>query len=510
MIIPLPVGLAYDAEGHVVLDPDKQVQESIRLLFTMFRRTGSAVATVRAFRQQGLLFPHQRSGGHRHDQLVWSDLNRSRVVQALRNPRYTGAFVYGRYRSRQRPNGAGRQSRQVPPNEWLAVVHDAHPGYITWEDYEENLRRLRENAQSYGGDRRKSPPREGPALLQGLAICGICGARMTVRYRDRGKRLESRYVCQRQSTEDALPLCQAIPGDSINQVIGSLIVASVNPLALEVALSVQKELQSRLQEADQLRQAHVERARFEAEQAQRRYMRVDPDNRLVADSLEAEWNNKLRALEEAQKAYEKQRQADRHVLDPEQETKIYALASDFRALWESPRTSHRERKRMIRLLIEDVVLVKGAEITIRVRFKGGATESLTVPVPLSFWQMRKTSPEVLEEIDRLLDDHTYEEIAQIFNERGLLTRVGNSYKPVRIQRIQERYRLKSRNDRLREAGYLTVGETAQLLGVSAKTVQERRKRGLLKSVRVNDNPEYLYERPDVCVQATKALAKSAR
>jgi DNA invertase Pin-like site-specific DNA recombinase len=510
LIIPLPVGFAYDAGGHVVLDPDQQVQESIRILFATFRRTGSAMATVKAFRQQGLLFPHQRSGGHRHDQLVWSGLNRSRVVQALRNPRYTGTFVYGRFRSRQRPNSAGRYSRPVPPNEWLAVIHDAHPGYITWEDYEENLRRLRENAQAYGGERRKSPPREGPALLQGLAICGICGARMTVRYRDRGNRLESQYVCQRQSTENAVPLCQTIPGDSINQVISRLIVESVNPLALEVALSVQKELQSRLQEADRLRQAHVERAHFEAEQAQRRYMHVDPANRLVADSLEAGWNNKLRALEEAQKTYEKQRQADRRLLAPEQERKIYTLASDFRELRESPTTSHRDRKRMIRLLIEDVVLRKGSEIAIQVRFKGGATESLTVPVPLSAWQMRKTSPEVLEEIDRLLDSHTYEEIARIFNERGLLTRVGNSYQPVRIQRIQERYRLKSRNDRLREAGYLTVGETAQLLGVSAKTVQERRKRGLLKSVRVNDNPEYLYERPDVCVRATQALAKPAR
>jgi DNA invertase Pin-like site-specific DNA recombinase len=495
LIIPLPVGFAYDAEGHVVLDPDQQVQESVRLMFTTFRRTGSAMATVKSFRQQGLLYPHQPSGGHRHDQLVWSDLNRSRVVHALRNPRYTGTFVYGRFRSRQRPNAAGRYSRPVPRNEWLAVVHDAHPGYITWEDYEENLQRLRENAQAHGGERRKSPPREGPALLQGLAICGICGARMTVRYRDRGKRLESLYVCQRQSTEKGLPLCQAIPGDSVNQVISRLIVESVNPLALEVALSVQKELQSRLQEADRLRQAHVVRARFEAEQAQRRYMHVDPAHRLVADSLEAEWNNKLRALEEAQKTYEKQRQSDRRLLDSEQERKIYALASDFRELWESPTTSHRERKRMIRLMIEDVVLVKSAEIAIQVRFKGGASESLAVPVPLSAWQMRKTSPEILEEIDRLLDGHTYEEIAQIFNGRGLLTRVGNSYRPVRIQRIQERYQLKSRYDRLREAGYLTVEETAQLLGVSAKTVQERRKRGLLKSVRVNDNPEYLYERP---------------
>jgi hypothetical protein len=154
----------------------------------------------------------------------------------------------------------------------------------------------------------------------------------------------------------------------------------VNPLALEVALSVQKELQSRLQEADHLRQAHVERARFEAEQAQRRYMRVDPANRLVADSLEAEWNNKLRALEEAQKACEKQRQADHRLLAPEQERKIYALASDFREVWESPTTSHRERKRMIRLLIEDVVLVKGSEIAIQVRIKGGTTDFVRLAI----------------------------------------------------------------------------------------------------------------------------------
>ena len=144
---------------------------------------------------------------------------------------------------------------------------------------------------------------------------------------------------------------------------------------------------------------------------------------------------------------------------------------------------------MLRLLIEDVTLIRSREITIHVRFKGGATNSLTVPIPLSYWQMRKTSPEILREIDSLLNGHTYEEIAKIFNERGWKTRVGNSYKPVRIMRIQERYGLKSRYDRLRAAGYLTVEEMAPAVGISAKTVQERRMRGLLKVVRVNDRPD---------------------
>jgi Recombinase/Recombinase zinc beta ribbon domain len=511
LVVPLPVGFVYDADGHTVLDPDKAVQESVRLLFATFRRTGSAMATVKAFRQQGLLFPRRAQGGFSDEKLFWGELTRARVILTLKNPRYTGAFVYGRHRNRQRPNRSGRYSRLVPREEWLVLLRDAHPGYLPWEDYEENLRRLRENAQAYGVERRKSPPREGPALLQGLAICGICGARMMVHYRDRGKGLESEYWCERGKTEEALPFCQRIPGKAADEAVSQLIVESVNPLALEVALSVQKELRTRFEEADHLRRAHVERARFDAEQAQRRYMRVDPDNRLVADSLEGEWNRKLRALQEAQKTYEEQRQADHRLLDSEEEeAKIYALASDFPELWKSPSTPHRERKRILRLLIEDVTLIRNREITIHVRFRGGATNSFTIPVPLSYWQMRKTSPEVLREVDSLLNDHTYQEIAKIFNDRGWQTRVGNSYKPVRIMRIQERYGLKSRYDRLREAGYLTVEEIAQALGIAAKTVQERRKRWLLRSVRLNDRPEYLYKSPAVGVGKRSVSRAQAR
>jgi DNA invertase Pin-like site-specific DNA recombinase len=495
LIIPLPVGLVYDPQGQVILDPDKQVQESIRLLFATFRRIGSALGTAKAYREQGLLFPHRVRGGLHDGDLLWGELGRTRVVHVLRNPRYAGAFVYGRNRSRAKPDGSGRCSHRVPQEQWHTILKDVHPGYITWQEFEENLRRLKENAQAHGSDRMKSPPREGPALLQGIVICGMCGARMLVRYRDRGRGLESAYACFGENSENGRPRCQIISGKAIDQALSKLIVESVNPLALEVALSVQKELQSRLEEADRLRRAQVERTRFEAEQAQRRYMRVDPANRLVADSLEADWNAKLRVLEEAQTAYESQRQADRRLLEADEEAKIYALASNFGQLWESPTTTDRERKRMIRLLIDDVTLVKGVDIAAHVRFKGGATRSLVVAAPLCWREKHKTSPEILQEIDRLLDDHTYDEIATILNDRGLFTRVGNPYGPVRIMRIQQRYGLKSRYDRLREAGYLTDEEMAKHLGVSPKTVAERRKRGLLKAAPVNDRPEYLYERP---------------
>ena len=178
---------------------------------------------------------------------------------------------------------------RLPREQWT-LLKNAHPGYSYWEQYEENLRRLQENARAIGADRRKSPPREGPALLQGLVVCGICGSRMTVRYHTRQKGLVPEYVCQRDGIEHAIAICQRVVGDQIDHAVGQLLVASVAPLALEVTLSVQQELQARIEEVDKLRKKQVERARYEAGLARRRYLHIDPANRLVADSLEADWN----------------------------------------------------------------------------------------------------------------------------------------------------------------------------------------------------------------------------
>jgi hypothetical protein len=178
---------------------------------------------------------------------------------------------------------------------------------VSWEDYQHNQERLHESAQAMGGDRRRSPAREGPALLQGLILCGRCGQRMTVRYHVRQGRLCPDYVYQRDGIEHAQPICQHVPGTGIDEAIGALLVEAVSPVALEVALTVQQELQSRLEEVDRLCLQQVARAQYEADLARRRYMRVDPENRLVADSLEAEWNSKLRTLAEEQQQCERQR-----------------------------------------------------------------------------------------------------------------------------------------------------------------------------------------------------------
>jgi len=214
---PLPVGLVYDPAGNVALDPDNQVRHSIAHLFETFARTGSASATVRHFRTQELRFPRRPRGGPHKGELLWEELRHWRVLRVLHNPRYAGTFFFGRSRTHKRP-GDRIEVEVLPRDEWTALLLDAHPGYISWEQFEANLTRLRDNAQANGSERRKSPPREGPALLQGLAICGVCGQRMTVRYHTRKDRLWPEYICQREGIDTATAICQSIPGLGIEGV----------------------------------------------------------------------------------------------------------------------------------------------------------------------------------------------------------------------------------------------------------------------------------------------------
>jgi DNA invertase Pin-like site-specific DNA recombinase len=489
----LPVGLVYNAEGRPILDPDQQVQQSIRFFFDAFRRTGSACAVVKTFRHKGLLFPRRLKKGPNKGELLWAELMHSRALSILHNPRYAGAFVYGRSRTRARPDGSTTYTK-LPREQWT-LFQDVHPGYISWPQYEENLQRLRDNAYANGQDRRKSPPREGPALLQGLVVCGVCGSRMTVRYHARQTKIAPEYACQRDGVDHIILVCQHVFGEHLDQAVGQLLIDTVTPLALEVTLTVQREMQARLDEADRLRQKQVERARYEADLAQRRFLHVDPANRLVADSLEADWNTKLRALKAAQEQYKEQCKNDRAAITEQQRAGIAALAHDFPRLWQNPKTPDRERKRLVRLLVEDVTLIQNEEITAHVRFKGGITKTLTLPRPLNYWEGRKTPADVVTEIDRLLDQHTEKEIAAILNERGVRSGDGKDFHSRAVARVRTKYQLKSRYDRLREKGLLTLEEMADRLKLTPIWVRAWRAHGLLRAYPVSDKNLFLYEDP---------------
>jgi len=492
--MPLPAGLVYDGADRVVRDPDGEVQGSIRAFFEMFRRAGTASATVKQFRAEGLLVPMRLRGGPHKGEVVFRALEHTRALRILHNPRYAGAFVFGRTRTRPTPEG-GTSQRKLAQEDWEVVIPDAHEGYITWDEYQDNLRRLRENAQALGCDRRRSPPREGPALLQGIVVCGRCGLRMTVRYNVyRGVQVPT-YVCQRAGIECGESHCQSVPGGELDEAIGNLILDAVTPLTLDVALAVGDELRIRAEEVDGLRRQHVERARYDAELAERRYRRVDPDHRLVADALEADWNQRLRALVAARETYDRQREEDQGVLDEGRRAEVLALATDFPRLWTDPSTPCREKKRMTRLVIDDVTLLRGEELTAHVRFRGGACRTLKLPRPRSVAELRRTDPAVVTRLDELLDDHTEEEAASALNDEGLQTGTELPFTRQRVNGIRKAYSLRTRYQRLRAKGLLTLEETAAELQICTHTVKTWHAAGLLSAHPYNAKNQYLYEPP---------------
>jgi len=236
----LPTGFVYDHNDKIKIDPDQQVQQSIRLFFDIFQRTGAAFATVKAFAKDDVKFPCRIHLGPDKGQLKWQRLTSGRALVILKNPRYAGAYYYGRQRSRKNVDGSTTYFK-VPRDEWRVLIKDAHPGYINWDQYEENLRRIRQNAVAYNVVDRKTPPREGPCYLQGLAICGKCGQRMTIRYKYQNKgRIDPVYLCQRYRIERWESSCQYIPGATIDEAISKLLLESVTPLTLDMALQSRK------------------------------------------------------------------------------------------------------------------------------------------------------------------------------------------------------------------------------------------------------------------------------
>jgi hypothetical protein len=280
----------------------------------------------------------------------------------------------------------------------------------------------------------------------------------------------------------------------------------MKPKAIELTIAVQSELQGRLEEADRLRMLQVERARHEAQLAQRRYMQVDPDNRLVATPLEADWNEKLRVHTQALQEAERKREEDRLTLDQATESRIRALAEDFPAVFNDSATSHRDRKRMAQLLIEDVTLLKTDELHVHIRFKGGLTESLALPLPQNAWRKRLTHPDVVARVEKLLEHHDEQETAERLNSEGLLTGAGKPFDRNAVCWVRYTHGLKSPLERLLETGKLTIAEMTLQLGLREGTVRQWARDGRLKAKRHGRKAIWLIDPVDEQPEAIQELA----
>jgi len=397
----------------------------------------------------------------------------------LHNPSYAGAFVYGRTRNVCNTE-LKKTTQKVAQEDWEVVIQNAHVGYISWDEFLRNQKILKRNAGGFNNGERGSVPREGIALLQGRIICGLCGARMRVRYQQVSGKQEPYYQCTEASVRLAGKLCQSIRGKAIDETVSSLLLETVKPMAIEVALAVQDEIANRINQSRAMRESQLERARYEAELARRRYLKVDPDNRLVADSLEADWNDKLRHLNSLQLEHEKQLEKDGKLFSDKSREQIIALAKDFPKVWDDEHTKPVERKRIVELLIEDVTLTKKEEIAIDIRFRGGKTHSLTIQKPVPIAHVRKTSEEVIETLDELLNTCTESEVATKLNKMGYTNWQGQMFTVKKVHSIKHTYELKSRYERLRARGLLTSNEIAKQLGVSTTTVHTWGRNGLLK------------------------------
>jgi DNA invertase Pin-like site-specific DNA recombinase len=515
----LPVGLVYDPTGKVSLDPDEEVQAAVRLVFDLFTQQGSALAVVTHFADHHLRFPTRLWGGSRGGELSWGRLTSGRVLSLLHNPLYAGAYVYGRTVTRTQllPGEAPRikgRTRQIRRDDWPIVLLGAHPGYITWEQFRRNRRQLQDN-RTWRPEDRRGAVREGAALLQGIVLCGRCGRRMSVRYLQDGT--TPLYDCNQAHTQHAARTCQSMRGDGIDVAVARSLLAAIQPAQLEVSLAALDQIEARARQIERQWQRRKERAQYEADLARRRFVSVDPENRLVARSLEREWNEKLAKLEELQREYGAWSQHVIRPVSPEQRRRILELAQDLPRIWHSPTTTNAERKQLLRFLVRDVTLTRQEKlISVAIRWQTGALTTFDLPRLRKSWAVRQTDPRAVALIRQLAPDHTDQQVAARLNAEGLKAGLGGAFTPSKVAFIRWAYAIRTGCPESPKAcpggqradGRYSAQKAAELLNVDVSTLSEWSKSGRLDSIRSAPmSPRWIKLTPEIIAELRRPVRR---
>jgi len=467
--VPLPIGFVYNESDQV--DPDQSIRDAVALVFTTFQRLQSIMQVTKWFRQKEIYLPSRPRSGNRD--LCWIIPNYSQIQRMIRNPRYAGCYTYGRSKTVEQADGTKR-TVTLPTDQWMVCIPDAHPGYISWEEYQRNIETLKTNATSFLGDRVPSP-RNGTALLQSRVICGVCGHRMRVTYGTR-KEGPSRwyYICKENLVRRGTKTCQSIHGEALDDAIGDFVVDAVNQENIALTLMVREQLQSDFENADQQRMNHIQQLDHQVDLARRRYMNVDPSNRLVASRLEAEWNTQLDLYDKAVQEREKCAKAHSTMTETELDQHLLKLTHDFAKVWNAEQTSNEDRKRLLGFLIEDITLTRnGYQVDVGIRLRGGhriQLDPIEVPRPRAVILRRDASPEALEELEILLEEGYPDDfVANELNQRGHRDSRGDVFTQRSICIIRSRHNMvngiKRKREKLREQGYISGAELAVELGV---------------------------------------------
>jgi len=486
---PLPVGFCHDEDGHIVHDPDEEVRGAVSLVFRLFHETGSAFAVVQNFAKRALRFPKRAYGGAWNGKLVWGRLTHTRVLCMLKNPSYAGVYVFGRYQYHQQISMTGeiqKKMRAVPMPDWRVQLRHHHDGYISWDEFLENGKRLEKNRTNGEATMLSGPAREGLALLQGLLLCGNCGHAITVRYTGNGG-IYPTYLCNRQRREGlATKDCMSFRCDLLDAAVSEEVLKVLRPAELQLALAALQELETRDQGILRQWQMRLERAEYEAALAERRYQEVDPSNRLVANTLERRWNETLLYLQDLKKQAADFQRKEARVFTPEQKAKVLALARDFPRLWHAPSTQAKDRKRMLRLLIKDITvnkLIEQRQLSVHLRWQGGACTDLFVQIPPSAAGRHRYRSPIVDRIRDLACSLLDAQIADRLNREGCTSAKGKSYTAKMIRWIRWRYQIPLA--RLKKPEEMTVQQVAKQFGVSDGVVYYWVEHNVIQARRLN-------------------------
>ena len=431
--IRLPAGYVWEEEEEIRMDPDERVRDVVVLFFRSFERLGTASAVVRYFDAERQPFPRRDGWGSLGVSVTWGALCLSRAVGVLKSPIYAGIYAYDR-------NASEEEDPEDPCSGGRVLIPDSHAAYITVEEYDRNVARLAANRDMYGGTRHLGSAREGASLLQGIVLCGKCGRRLNVVYRSNGSWL---YTCRQRAPGG---LCQEVNARHVEPLVEGVVLETVSREELDLAVAALEQLSERVSEIDVQWRKRIEGARYEADRASRRYHQVEPENRLVARTLEAEWNERLQVVERLEKEYERVQQRLPFELSEEQRDKVLALAEDLPRLWRASTTRNSQRKKLLRLLVEDITLRNvddpwSTEVTIR--WKTGVVSRHRAERVKRHPQT--TSVEAVARIRELYRTMTDREVAEVLNAEGYRSGYGREFTVGSVVHIRNvRGMLKSR------------------------------------------------------------------
>ena len=477
----LPAGLDYDDGDHVIITPDEAVREAVMCVFRRFDQLGSARQVVVSLRADGLRLPRRdiRTG-----KIAWAQAGYPAVHDILIHPGYAGAFAYGRSKLEKHLGAGGTvitRQRRLPRDQWAVMIPGHHPGYICLETYDANIARLAASSPPQAGQA-GGAAREGAAWLQGLLRCGRCGRLMQVAYHSSGS---PAYRCGRANQMYGATTCQRVGGRRLHETVLAELLAALAPACLAATVQAMSDTEAQFRQNLAVFERALERARFEAGRALRQYDNVEPENRLVARTLEAVLEDKLTAVRTAENQLAAQ-QARRPVTLTEQETDwITTAGADLRAIFQAPATTNAQRKELIRAVITEVTVTvqdNGGDDTARtcqvqIIWQGGASTRLQMPVPASGHHCRVTSEDTLDLIRRLASRYDDTTIAQILGQQNRRTATGLPFRKTHVRALRARHGIPGYQappgnvtPGCQDATVVSITEAARQLGVSTATI----------------------------------------